>query len=138
MRGGGHPGIPLFKSVADNLVASRFSSQEAGAARSSRSATTGIKLSRFPAHSSASPAPRQQVLRGKHRLGRQKSQQAEQEFRGVETKPGEAADQRAVEADILQVAADIDLDQRDQLRHVPALDLVGDEGLNAALLVGDE
>src|SRR3954468_19720134 len=68
----------------------------------------------------------------------QKSQQSEQEFYGVERKSGETADQRTVEADVLQVATDVDFDQRNQLRHVPRLDLVGDEGRDAALLVGDE
>src|SRR6202008_4062674 len=85
-----------------------------------------------------SPAPRQQVLQGKAGFVTQKSQQSEQEFARVEAKAGEAADQRAVEADVLQIAADIDLDQRDQLRHVPALHLVRDEALYAALLVGNE
>src|SRR3954471_22207005 len=68
----------------------------------------------------------------------QKSQQSKQEFYGVKRKTRQPADQRAVEADVLQVAADVDFDQRNQLRHVPRLDLVGDKGRNAALLVGDE
>src|SRR6478752_5785787 len=68
----------------------------------------------------------------------QKSQQTKQEFYGVERQSREAADQRTVETDVLQVAADVDFDQRDQLRHIPRLDLVGDEGRDAALLVGDE
>src|SRR5437763_12966886 len=68
----------------------------------------------------------------------QKSQQSKQEFYGVEREAGEAADQRTVEPDVLQVAADVDFDQRNQLRHVPRFDLVGDEGRDAPLLVGDE
>src|SRR6201996_2910094 len=64
-----------------------------------------------------------------------RSEQPQQDFRGIEREPREPTDQRAVEADILQVAADIELDQRDQLRHVPGLDLVGDEGGDAALLL---
>src|SRR5256714_3596360 len=68
----------------------------------------------------------------------QKSQQSKQEFYGVKRKACEAADQRAVEADVLQVAANVDFDQRNQLCHIPRLDLVGDEGRNAALLVCDE
>src|SRR5215475_4507440 len=66
------------------------------------------------------------------------SQQAEQEFYGVERKSREAPDQRAVEADILQVLADVDFDQRNQLRHIPGFHLIGDEGRDAALLLGDE
>src|SRR5215475_841573 len=66
------------------------------------------------------------------------SQQAQQKFAGVERKSRKPTDQRAVEADILQVLADVDFDQRNQLRHVPALHLVGDEARYAALLVGDE
>src|SRR5581483_2738992 len=58
----------------------------------------------------------------------QKSQQPKQKFPAVEAKSGQAADQRTVEADVLQVTPDVDLDQRDQLRHVPTLHLVGDEG----------
>src|SRR3954468_8940103 len=68
----------------------------------------------------------------------QKSQPSKQEFYGVKRKTREPADQRAVEADVLQVAANVDFDQRNQLRHVPRLDLVGDEGRHAALLVRDE
>src|SRR3954463_2550043 len=68
----------------------------------------------------------------------QKSQQSKQEFYGVKRKTREPADQRAVKADVLQVAANVDFDQRNQLRHVPRFHLVGDEGRNAALLVRDE
>src|SRR5436305_9439015 len=68
----------------------------------------------------------------------QKSQQSKQEFYGVEREAGEAADQRTVEADVLQVAADVDFDQRNQLRHVPGFHLVGDESRDAALLLGDK
>ena len=42
------------------------------------------------------------------------SQQPQQVFEGVEREPRKAADQRAVEADVLQVAADVDFDQRNQ------------------------
>ncbi len=66
------------------------------------------------------------------------SHHPDQILRGIKRKTRKAADQRAVEADVLQVAADIDLDQADQLRHVPGLDLIGDEAGDAALLVGDE
>src|SRR3954447_11561377 len=68
----------------------------------------------------------------------QKSQQSKQEFYGVKRKTRQPADQRAVEADVLQVAANVDFDQRNQLRHIPRFDLVGDEGRDAALLVRDE
>src|SRR4051794_20594011 len=68
----------------------------------------------------------------------QKSQPSKQEFYGVKRKTREPADQRAVEADVLQVAANVDFDQRNQLRHVPRLDLVGDEGRTAALLARDK
>src|SRR5437588_12817293 len=67
----------------------------------------------------------------------QKSQPSKQEFYGVERKSGEAADQRTVEADVLQVAADVDFDQRNQLPHIPGFDLIGDEGRDAALVFGD-
>src|ERR1700742_3338106 len=66
------------------------------------------------------------------------SQQPDQEFYGVKRKAREASDQRAVEADILQVFSDVDFDQRNQLRHVPGFHLVGNEGGDAALLLGDE
>src|SRR5262249_3753312 len=68
----------------------------------------------------------------------ERSQQTEQEFRGVKRKAGKPADQRAVEADVLQVLADVDFDQRNQLRHIPGFHLVGDKGREAALLVGNE
>src|SRR3974390_848601 len=67
-----------------------------------------------------------------------KSQQTKQEFAGVQRKAGQSADQRSVEPDVLQVAADIDLNQRNQLPHVPCLDLIGDERGYAALLIRDE
>src|SRR6516162_2871488 len=56
------------------------------------------------------------------------SQHSQQIFRGVERKSRQSPDQRAVEADILQVAPDVDFDQRNQLRHVPGLHLIGNEG----------
>src|SRR6266478_10036117 len=68
----------------------------------------------------------------------EKSQQSKQEFYGVKRETGEPADQRAVEADVLQIPADVDFDQRNQLPHVPGLDLIGNESRNAAFLVGDE
>src|SRR5262245_22114516 len=68
----------------------------------------------------------------------QKSQPSEQEFYGVERKSGATTAQRAVETNLLPVAPDVDFDQRNQLRHIPRLDLVGDEGRDAALLVRDE
>src|SRR6478735_10574598 len=68
----------------------------------------------------------------------QKSQPPKQEFYGVESKTCEPADQRAIEADVLQVAADVDFNQRNQLRHIPRLDLVGNKGRDAALLIRNE
>src|ERR1700681_3714735 len=47
---------------------------------------------------------------------------------------GQAADQSAVEADVLQVAPDGELDAADQHVDIPRLDLVGDEAPDAALL----
>src|SRR5712671_5042604 len=47
---------------------------------------------------------------------------------------GQAADQSSVEADVLQVAPDGELDTADQHVDVPRLDLVGDEAPDAALL----
>ncbi len=38
----------------------------------------------------------------------------------------------------MQVFADVDFDQRNQLPHIPRLDLIGDEAGDAALLVGDQ
>jgi hypothetical protein len=43
----------------------QVSSENAGATKPFRSATSGIKLGGFLEHSSVSPAPRQQVLQGK-------------------------------------------------------------------------
>lgn len=40
-------------------------------------------------------------------------------FGGVKRQSGQPSDQRAVEADVLQVLADVDLDQVDELLHVP-------------------
>src|SRR3954451_10836931 len=68
----------------------------------------------------------------------QKSQQSKQEFYGVKRQAHQPPNQRAVKADVLQVAANVDFDQRNQLRHIPRFHLVGDEGRNAALLVRDE
>src|SRR5918911_4736195 len=50
--------------------------------------------------------------------------------------PGKAADQRAVDADVLQVRADVALELGDQLLFLPAHDLVFDEApdLRAMLL----
>src|SRR6516162_10446504 len=67
-----------------------------------------------------------------------RSQQTKQEFAGVERKASQSADQRSIEPDVLQVAADIDLDQRNQLPHVPCLDLIDDERGDSALLIRDE
>src|SRR4030081_3039091 len=64
--------------------------------------------------------------------------QAQQNLSGEKPKAGQAADQGAVEADVLQVLADVDFDQRNQLSHVPSLDLIGDKARDAALLVGDK
>src|SRR4051812_19426717 len=66
-----------------------------------------------------------------------KSHEPQEVFPGVKRQASQPADQRTVEADVLQVLADINLDQRDQLRHVPGFHLVGDEGRYAAFLLGD-
>src|SRR4051812_10407911 len=68
----------------------------------------------------------------------QKSQQSKQKFYGVKRKTRQPADQRAVEADVLQVAANVDFDQRNQLRHIPRFDLVGDEGRDPPLRARDK
>ena len=49
----------------------------------------------------------------------------------------QARQSATVETDILQILADVDFDQRDQLLHVPCLDLIGDERRHAALLLGN-
>src|SRR3954451_5672023 len=67
-----------------------------------------------------------------------KSQQPQQDFGSVQPQAGKAADHRAVETDILQIPADIDFDERDQLPHVPGLDLIGDKARYATFLVGDK
>jgi hypothetical protein len=45
------------------------------------------------------------------------SHEPQQVFERVERQAGKPANQRAVETDILQVLADVDFDQRDQLLH---------------------
>src|SRR3954471_19127598 len=52
----------------------------------------------------------------------------------VQGQTGQAADQGAVEADILQVTTYGELDPPDQHVDVPGFDLVGDEAPDAALL----
>jgi hypothetical protein len=76
LRSGGHPENSSLQVVADKQA----SSEDADAAKSSkslRSATRGIDLGGFAAHSSASPALRQQVVRGKARVVMQKAHQPE-------------------------------------------------------------
>lgn len=51
----------------------------------------------------------------------------EQPFHSMEHDAGKAADEHAVEADILQVPDDVHLDAPGELGEVPALDLIGDE-----------
>src|SRR4051794_34644900 len=52
----------------------------------------------------------------------------------VQGQTGQAADQRTVEADILQVVPDGELDPSDQYVDVPGFHLIGDEPSDAALL----
>src|SRR5580698_11032944 len=50
----------------------------------------------------------------------------------------EPADQRAVEANVLKVPSDVELDHVDQLAHIPSFHLISDEGRYLALVFGDE
>ena len=61
-----------------------------------------------------------------------------QHFAGMKQEAGETADQRAVEADVLKVLSNVDLNHVDQLIHVPRFHLIGDEGRNPALVFDDE
>src|SRR5436309_14756430 len=52
--------------------------------------------------------------------------------------PGETADQRAVDADVLQVRADVALELRDELLLLPAHDLVLDEAADLRAVLFDQ
>src|SRR5829696_182371 len=56
----------------------------------------------------------------------------------VQGQTGKPADQGTIEADVLQIAPDGELDAADQHVDVPGLDLVGDEAAHAALLAFHE
>jgi hypothetical protein len=53
---------------------------------------------------------------------------AQLHFTSMEQEAGETADQRAVEADVLKVHSDIDLNHVDQLTRFPPFHLIGDGG----------
>src|SRR6185503_793317 len=56
----------------------------------------------------------------------------------VQGQTGKATDHGTIEADVLQVAPDRELDATDQHVDVPGLHLIGDEAADAALLALDE
>ena len=71
-------------------------------------------------------------------VDRLSSEQSEQYFSGVKQEARQTADQRAIEADVLKILSDIDLDQIDQPLHIPSFDLIGDENRDAPLLFNDD
>src|SRR5437764_10652512 len=90
------------------------------------------------AMSSPPDLPRLRRPLGRIVRARPASIEENQPLGSIKHQTGQAADRHAVEADILQVLADVHLDQPCQLGQIPALDLVGDEFGHAALLAFDE